>query len=178
MAVSFRAILRLAWVLLLAASCLRVLDAVPRAITGLPRGVERLASAEALEAVSRRQFALPSFYPSFLEWPPRDFTWDGRSAAVSVRRRDDGTPWLILASSPRSGGGRPAAILPAAAVLQESDGAIAGLPARIQRLQDRNGAIWHQAVWDSDGLLLTARCRGSVEDLVRIASSLRTGRQP
>lgn len=178
MAVSFRSVLRLGWVLLLAAGGLRVLDAVPRAITGLPRGVERLDSAEALEAVSGRRIALPSFYPSFLQWPPRGFTWDGRSAAVSVRRNGEGSPWLILAWSPRSSGQPPATVLPAAIVLQDSDGAVSGRPARIQRLLDRNGAIWHQAVWDNDGVLITARCRGSVEDLVRIASSLRTGRQP
>jgi hypothetical protein len=178
MQAAFRAVVRLAIVFVVTAIGLRVLDAVPRAVTGLPRGVVRVASVKALAQLSSLDVPLPVYFPAHLRWPPNECTWDGRIAAVTARHVDSKVAWLSIALAPESAGVAPASILPAVEVLQDSDATIAGVSARVQRVQDRDGAIWHQAEWTADGRRFAVRYRGSVEDLLRIAGSLRTGNRP
>jgi hypothetical protein len=63
--------------------------------------------------------------------------------------------------------------MPGSTVLQESEANVGHWTARVQRLQDRGGALWHEAAWQDGDRLLSVRYRGSVEDLIRIAGSLR-----
>jgi hypothetical protein len=178
MAAVLRALVRLTVVFAVMAAGLRVFDAVPRAVTGLPRGVERVASIEELEARSGARFPLPSYVPAHLEWPAHEFTWDGHTAALTARQRDSGAPWLAIALTHGAARVPPAAILPTVDLLQESETAVAGVPAHVQRVQDRSGAMWHQATWSSGGYHFAIRYRGSVEDLLFIAVSFRTGNHP
>jgi hypothetical protein len=157
------------------AASLRVLDAVPRAVTGLPRGVIRLQS---LDDAARRLGAvipMPSVVPDDLEWPPTDILVGADSSfAVHSRHRPDGAVWLIIAGAPGRAGAVDPAVLPAVTVLQETEMLSGqGRTMSIQRLHDSGGTIWHQVSWRDHTHLFLVRGRASLDDVVRIAQSLR-----
>ena len=161
-------------VIAITAASLRVLDAVPRAITGLPRGVIRFNSLD--DAVRRLGSGLPtpSYLPDDLEWPPTDIVVGAHaSVAVRSRHRPDGETWLIIAGAPARATAIDPAVLPAVTVLQDTDMVVDdGRMMRIQRLHDSGGVLWHQASWREHARLLLVRSRGSLDDLLRIAQSV------
>ena len=162
-------------VLAVTAASLRVLDAVPRAITGLPRGVIPLNS---LPDAARRlgtEIPTPSYVPDDLEWPPTHILVGADfSIAVTSRHRSDGAVWLIIAGAPAWAGAIDPAILPPVTVLQETEMASGdGRAMSVQRVHDSGGAIWHQASWHTHARLFLVRGRGSLDDLLRIARSVR-----
>lgn len=154
---------------------MRVLDAVPRAITGLPRGVVRLHSAD--EAARRLWTGIltPSDLPDDLEWPPTDILVGAHeSFAMMSRHRPDGSVWLIVAGAPARAGAIDPAILPAVTILQDTEMVLGdGRTITIQRLLDSDGAVWHQASWRSHARLLLVRSRGSLDDLLHIVQRVR-----
>jgi len=162
-------------VLAVTAVSLRVLDAVPRAITGLPRGVIRLSS---LPDAARRfgiGIPAPSYLPDDVEWPPTSVLV-GRDASIAAtsRHRPDGAAWLIIAGAPAWTGAIDPAILPPVTVLQETETVSGdGRTMTVERLLDSGGAIWHQASWHTHTRLLRVRGRGSLDDVLRIAESVR-----
>ena len=157
------------------AASLRVLDAVPRAITGLPRGVVRLNS---LDDAARRLGAgipTPSVVPDDVGWPPRVILVGARSSvSMMSRHRPDGLNWLIVAGAPAGAGAIDPAILPAVTVLQDTEMVLDdGRTMTIQRLIDSSGVVWHQAKWREHARLFLVRGRGSLDGLLRIAQSVR-----
>jgi hypothetical protein len=157
------------------AASLRVLDAVPRAVTGLPRGVIRLTSLD--DAARRLGFGVPtpSVVPDDVDWPPRDILVGAHSSVtMTSRHRPDGPAWLIVAGAPARAGAIDPAVLPAVTVLQDTELVLGdGRTMTIQRQLDSSGALWHQASWREHARLLLVRSRGSLDELLRIAQSVR-----
>ncbi len=163
-----------ALLLVVAASAvvLRVADAVPQVLTGLPRGVTRAASLGDLARAQDRPVVLPTYYPSDLEWPPGDLLCAGPNArALTARQGATGAAWLTIASAPSEATLAAARLVPAVTVLQDTETRLGNLTARVQRLQDASGAIWHQAAWHAAARYHLVRYRGSLDDLMRIAAS-------
>jgi hypothetical protein len=175
MAQRLRAVGQLVLVTAIVAVALRVLDSVPRFVTGLPRGVTQVRSLEALRQHVGFALPMPAYFPSTLEWPPRDIrVYRGQDIAVIVRQRATNEPALIVASAPSGAGGVQAPALPPATVLQTTDvPAGAGTAIRLQRVEDRARVVWHQATWHQAGRLTIVRYRGTVDELMRIAESLK-----
>ena len=157
-----------------AALVLRLADAVPGVLRDTARGVARYGTTGEVERVIGRRLPEPVFYPAALEWPPGDFrVYLGRTAAFWCRTRDEGILALVVASAPEGDGASMTHVLPPAAVLQEASGTVGGRPARVTRLRDVDGALWQQVEWTGSRGLLAARYRGTLDELMRIASSLR-----
>lgn len=162
-------------VFVVAAAVLRVLDAVPRAVTGLPRGIVRVRSLDEAGRRLNGRIAMPVYFPAELEWPPSDIMLaDDLSVAVTCRERRTGRGRLIVASGPRGAGAIAAGLLPPATRLQSAETTVVpGRPLTVDRLQDATGAFWHQASWRDDGRLIIVRHRGGMDELLRIAASVR-----
>jgi hypothetical protein len=175
MASTRRAVVRLVIVTTVAMAGLRVLDSVPRVLTGLPRGVVLVGSLEELRNHVGFDMPMPAYFPATLEWPPRDIrVYRGHDVAVIVRQRATNAPWLILASAPAGARDVSGPVLPDATVLQATDvPADTGTTIRVQRVEDAARAVWHQATWRQANRPTVVRYRGPVDELMRIAESLR-----
>ena len=66
-------------------------------------------------------------------------------------------------------------MIPETTLLQDTDATVDGTAVRLQRVQDRAGAVWHQTLWEADGCARTVRYRGPLEDLLRVTGTLRAG---
>lgn len=160
-------------VLLVSAVLLRVVDAVPGAIRGTPRGVKRLDSLESLERNSGWRAPVPAYFPSTLSWPPSDIRLlPGRAASLWFRRREDRSLWLILGAALDRMPAIAPDVLPAATSLQAEAARVGDHAALVERVRDADGATWHQITWRVAGRIRLARCRGTLDDVMRIASSL------
>lgn len=163
-------------VFVLAAAGLRVLDAVPRAVTGLSRGAMQVGTLRALTPAQRRALPVPRLSPEFLEWPPRTIVvFPGGSVAASVAHRTSGTAWLVLAVVSPEDERLGSPVLAPATILQDAEMVVAGTTVRIQRVQDRAGALWHQTTWRSSDTRRVLRYRGGLDELIRATSSLLEG---
>ena len=163
------------WLAVMAAAVavIYVVDAVPSVIRGTPRGVRRLPSLPALERAAGRPMPVPAYYPSSLEWPPGDqrLRPDG-SAALWCRQRADGALWLVIATAPATAPEVASDVMPPASELQRGDGTVNARPAVVTRLRDASGALWHQVSWSTPRWLVVVRYRGTLDELMRIASGL------
>jgi hypothetical protein len=171
------AVRSLAWALVVlvgSAALLLVADAVPGALRSTSRGVVRYETSREVELVIGRPLPAPAYYPAALEWPPRDFrVYLGRTAAYWCRTRADSTLALVVAVAPAGERAVAGQVLPQAVVLQEADGAVGGRAARVTRLRDADGATWQQVEWTGARGVVLARYRGTLDELMRIVSSLR-----
>lgn len=167
---------RFLMVLVLAAAGLRVLDAVPRAFTGLSRGAMPVGSLRALTPVQRRALPVPRLSPESLEWPPRTIViFPGGSVAASVTHRTSGAAWLVLAVVSPEDERLGSPVLSPATILQDAEMVVEGTTVRVQRVQDRAGALWHQTAWQGDHMRRVLRYRGGLDELIRATSSLLEG---
>ena len=161
-------------VLAATSAILRVADAVPGVLQDTPRGVVRYRAASEAEHAIGRRLPVLAYFPEALEWPPADLrVYLGRAAAYSCRSRADGSVALVVAVAPPGDGLLADDVLPPSAVLQEADGSVGGHAARITRLRDTGGALWQQIAWTGDRGVIVARYRGTLDELMRLASSLR-----
>lgn len=173
MAQSFAIVGRFALVFAVAAAGLRILDAVPRSITGLPRGALRFASLKDLSPAQQRALPVPRALPDLLDWPPgRPVTYPGGSVSAMATHRVHGATWLVLAFETPEDERLRSGVLPDAALLQDAEMMTAGVPVRVQRVQERTGALWHQTMWPYDGGRRILRYRGGLDDLIEATSSL------
>jgi hypothetical protein len=167
----------LGWaILVLAGSAvlLLVADAVPGAVRNTARGVVRYDTTRDVEQAIGRRLPAPGYYPAALEWPPSDLrVYLGRTAAYWCRRRSDRTLALVVAVAPAEEHTVADQVLPPAVVLQDADGAVGGRGARVTRLRDADGALWQQVEWTGARGVVLARYRGTLDELMRIVSSLR-----
>lgn len=165
-----------AWLLVVAATAfgLRVADALPRAALGVPRGVVRAGSLDALERATGRRMPVPAFFPDSIEWPPVEARMDtGGSAALWFRQRPAGGIAMILASAPVGAGRVGAALLPESVELQREAAAVGTRPAFVSRVRDAEGTVWQQVQWQAGGRIILIRYRGTLEQLLRMAASIR-----
>lgn len=175
MSPTLRAVSRLLLVTAVAMAGLRVLDSVPRVLTGLPRGVVLVRSLEELRNRVGFDMPMPAYFPATLEWPPRDiWVYRGQDVAVFVRQRATNAPWLIVASAAPGARDVSGPALPDATVLQTTDvPAGSGTPFRVRRVEDAARAVWHEATWRQADRITVVRYRGPLDELMRIAESLR-----
>jgi len=157
-----------------AAFVLMVADAIPGVIRHTGKGVTHLATLEDAGRVVGLRLPQPSYYPSALQWPPSEIrAYLDRAAAAWCRTRTEGRIDLVVAVARTESPAAIDAVLPPAVVLQEADG-LAGHPGgQVTRLRDPDGALWQQASWTASGRRVVIRSRGTLDDLMRIVSSLR-----
>ena len=154
------------------AICLRLLDELPGAAAGVARGVRRMPSIDALASQTGLQVPLPAFFPDTVQWPPSDvLSYGGTSASAWFRHRGERGTWLIVALA-RGVPAVSAQVLPAAIALQTEPTSIGKHEAVAARMQDTDGAIWHQVSWTADGEARLVRYRGTLDELMMLAGSL------
>jgi hypothetical protein len=165
-----------AWLVVAAAAAfgLRVADAVPRVALGVPRRVTRAASIAELERATGWRMPVPAYYPDSLAWPPVELRMHaGGSAAIWCRQRPAGGIAMILASAPPAAGGVAAALLPDAVELQREEAVLGPHPALVSRVRDADGAVWQQVQWRVGGRIILIRYRGTLDQLLKMAGSIR-----
>ena len=156
------------------AAVLRTADSVPGLMRSTSRGVVRYETVADLERAMGRPLPTPAYYPATLEWPPSDLRMHlGQAAAYMCRTRADGVFAFALATVPPGAAPMISAVLPPADVLQEADATVGERSLRVTRLRDGNGAIWQQAEWTTTGGVTIVRYRGTLEELMKMVSSLR-----
>jgi hypothetical protein len=164
------------WLIVVAAAAvgLRVADALPRVALGIPRGVSRAASIADLERATGWRMPVPAYYPDSIEWPPVELRMHaGGSAAIWCRQRPAGGIAMILASAPAAAGGVAGALLPDAVELQREEAVLGPHPALVSRVRDAEGAVWQQVQWRAGGRIILIRYRGTLDQLLKMAGSIR-----
>jgi hypothetical protein len=163
------------WVIVVATASfgLRVADAVPRVLLGVPRGVTRASDVPHLERLSGRRMPVPSYYPETIAWPPAEARYHvGGSAAIWCRQRPAGGVALIVATAPSGLTGVADAVVPASVELQHEDVVLGSHPAVVSRVRDTEGTVWQQAQWQARGQIILVRYRGTLDELLKIAGSV------
>jgi hypothetical protein len=156
-----------------AAVLLYAVDAVPALITGEPRHVRRASTVVDVERRLRARLLVPYYFPKTLVWPPQRIRFvvgPPGAAALWVDARDGG-PRLLVAET-LGPGAIPARLIPEAQVIHSSPVAVGPARGTLSRVVDEGAMAW-QITWVQDGRTLLLRSRGTVEELVRIARSVR-----
>jgi len=165
-----------AWLAVVAAAAfgLRVADALPGVLLGVPRGVVRAASVADLERATGWRMPVPAYYPDTIAWPPAEARMHaGGSAAIWCRQRPAGGIALIVACAPPGAAGIAAALLPESLELQREDTTLGPYPAVVSRVRDAEGAVWQQVQWQAGRRIILVRYRGTLDQLLKIAGSVR-----
>lgn len=163
------------WLLVVASAAfgLRAVDAVPRLVLGVPRGVVRAPDLEQLDRESGRRMPVPAYFPDSIEWPPAEVRMhSGGSAAIWCRQRPAGGMALIVATAPPGRREIAAAVLPASVDLQREAASLGARAAVISRVRDADGAVWQQAQWQTPAQIILIRYRGTLDELLKIAGSV------
>jgi hypothetical protein len=178
MALSFRrlfgSLAAVAVVAALAVGVLRALDVVPEVLVSSTRQ-RQLGSLSELDRDWQRRLAVPAYFPSAVAWPPSSVRTVGRPARtvlLGFTAPDGGPERLLLAQSDR--GPVPAGLLPGGVVLARASVPLGGAEAELTRRLGEDGLVWHQLAWTRGDQSLVLRSRGSEEQLVRMAASVRS----
>lgn len=157
-----------------AAVLLVAVDSIPGLVTGEPRHVRRARTVDEVERRLRTRLLVPYYFPSTLAWPPERirFTVDPPGAALSVAGRD-GSPQVFLAEA-LGPGPIPARLVPEAQVLHSSPVTVGGDRGVLSRVVV-DGVVGWEVRWEQGGRRLLVRSRGTVEELLRMARSVREG---
>ena len=156
-----------------AALGLRLVDAVPRLLLGVPRGVVRASDLAQLDRESGRRMPVPAYFPDSIEWPPAEVRMhSGGSAAIWCRQRPAGGLALIVATAPPGMREVAAAVLPASVDLQREGASLGARPAVVARVRDADGVVWQQVQWRTPAQLILVRYRGTLDELLKIAGSV------
>ena len=166
----------LALVLLTTAGFLKGLDGVSRTVAGVPADRSFSSVAEAERALGVR-LALPSYFPETLRWPPASIRTSGRRRNVAVivgfTAREGGPERLILTQTIASPGPLPSHLPPQGLVQDSQPVRIGAASGTLVRLHGVDGAIWYKLEWESRGRSLQLSSRGSLEQLFKLAESVR-----
>jgi len=168
-------IVTLAAVLGAAAGLLRVADSLPALLRG-QEGVARLPSIEAAEQTLGARLWLPAYFPDTIAWPPTAVVVHrGPPPFVTLTFADRaGEPTLVIGQSLGSVAvAPPSEPFPRAQVLHSVTVALHGADVKLVRLVDREGRTWHHLAWEMEGRRLSLRSRGSADELLRMARSVR-----
>ncbi len=156
-----------------AALVLQGVDALPALITGEPRHVRRAATVAEVEHRLRARLLVPYYFPSTLLWPPQRIRFvrgPPGAAALWVGAREGG-PHLLVAET-LGPGPIPPPLLPDAQVLHASPVAVGRARGTLARVVEDGAMAW-QLTWVQDGRSILLRSRGTVDELLRIARSVR-----
>jgi hypothetical protein len=158
----------------LAAVGLRGLDAVPEVLASSTRQ-HRLSSLAELDRDWQRRLAVPAYFPSAVAWPPSSVRTVGRPARtvlLGFTAPDGGPERLLLVQSDQTP--VPSELLPGGVVLARASVPLGGTEAELTRRLGEDGLVWHQLAWTRGDQSLVLRSRGSEEQLVRMAASVRS----
>ncbi len=156
-----------------AATMLYAVDGLPAWLTGEPRYVRRARSVEEVERRLRARLVLPYYFPSTLSWPPSHIRFTigpPGAAAMSIDDRQ-GKPCLFLAETVAAGA-IPERIVPSVQILSSSPIAVGTARGVLSRVVEGGTTQW-ELRWEQGGRGLLMRSRGSVDELIRIARSVR-----
>jgi hypothetical protein len=168
-----RMLATLAWVVAGSVLVLGVLGTVPALLGGEPRGVRTIASVAEAERILRSRIAEPAYFPQRLGWPPKRIRISGLrggSVALFLAARDGGPGVELLQSAP--GGTIAPELLGDPSELRSRRTTVAGRPARIADVVV-GGETWTSLAWELGDRAVVLRSRGEVEELYRMARSLR-----
>jgi hypothetical protein len=164
------------------AGVLRLLDVLPGRLRQEPSGVSRVVSVADAERVMGARVWLPAYFPDTLRWPATAVTvHPGRPRAVTLAFADaSGEVVLLLVESLSPSAAIPPPLPARGQLLYEGPVTIGDASATLSRFVGDDGRVWHDLVWSRDGRTLAMRARGPVEELVRVAASVRprAGREP
>jgi hypothetical protein len=171
-----RMLATLFWVAAATVAVVAVLGALPRWLAG-EEGEAAAYPATVAEAERRlgSSLFLPAFYPSRLAWPPAEVRvagGRGGSARLLFRPRVAGDAPVVLLQSVEPGEPVRADLVGDRRALSWSRTQVGERPAGYASvLVDGEG--WHELSWQVDGRPLVLRSRGDVEELYRMAHSVR-----
>ncbi len=160
-------------VFLTAAVLLYAVDAVPAWMTGEPRHVRRARTVDEVERRLRARLLLPYYFPNTLSWPPHRIRFTvgpPGAAALSVDARE-GSPRLFLAET-LGPGSVPDQLVPDAQVIHSSPVDVGTARGTLSRVVEDGAMAW-EIRWEQSGRKLLVRSRGTVDELLRIARSVR-----
>ncbi|HUL57658.1 MAG TPA: hypothetical protein VLU43_00195 [Anaeromyxobacteraceae bacterium] len=170
-----RMLATLGWVTLATALTLAGLDALPGRIAGDTGEVRRAATVDEAERRLGARLYLPGYFPDHLAWPPaavRVAGGRGGSVLLEVRARAGGEPALEVLEAATAGEPIADALLGDHRVLNISRTTIGTQPATIADVL-HGGATWQELSWEVQGRAVALRTRGSVDELYRMARSVR-----
>jgi hypothetical protein len=160
------------------AGLLRGLDALPGYLLGEPREVKRYRTLEEVERKLGERVLLPAYFPDTLRWPPaaiRLASGPLPSLTLTFTGRDGGEERLILSQAVGGGGAASPRLLPPGLVLYATAVPVGGTEGELSRIKGEDGAIWHDLPWRREGRQVALRFRGPVEELLKMARSMRPG---
>ena len=160
------------------AGLLRGLDSLPGYLLGEPRGVKRYRTLEEVERKLGERVLLPAYFPDTLRWPPAAIglaSGPPPSLTLTFTGREGGEKRLILSQALGGGGAASLRLLPPGLVLQTTAVSLGGIEAELSRIRGEDGAIWHNLTWRGEGRQVALRFRGPVEELLKMARSMRPG---
>jgi hypothetical protein len=169
-----------AWVTGATGVSLAGLGALPGWLGGEPRAVRTVPTVDEAERRLGARLALPAYFPSSLAWPPAEIRvagGRGGGAELVVRPRGGGEPEVTLLQSVTPGAPIPGPLAAGVTVLAESRTVIGTRPAIRARVVAQ-GLTWEELRWQEGGRALVLRSRGSVDELFRMAHSVRREGRP
>lgn len=177
-----RFVVSLSLVLGATAGALRILDALPARLRHDEPGVRRVASVADAERVLGASVWMPAYFPDTLRWPATAVAVHaGPPPAVTVAFADGaGDVAVIIVESLATAAVIPPVLPPQGTMLQVRSITVNEAEATLSRFIGLDGRVWHDLAWSRDGRTLVLRSRGPVEDLLRMAGSIRprAGREP
>jgi len=170
-----RMIVTLFWVVLATVALLAGLGAVPRWLAGEAKGPAFIASVPEAERRLGSSLFLPAFFPDRLAWPPGEIRvagGHGGSARIAFQPREEGGAPVVMLQSVEPGEPVAPDLIGDRRVLSSSRTRVGERPAEFASvLVDGEG--WQELSWEEDGRRLVLRSRGDLEELYRMAHSVR-----
>lgn len=156
------------------------MDAVPRALAPAVEKVSTLPSVEEAEKRLNAKLALPSYFPETLAWPPvevRIARGQPPSARVSLAGRDGGSPRVVLCQTVGGEGDiAPELLSPPLRVLDARAVDVGGERGSLARIETQGGELWYDLGWHHAGQTMVLRTRGTVDEALMMAASVRRPR--
>lgn len=161
-----------------AALSLKVANGLPSifARPALPQSFGQLSE---LERAVHRRLLLPAYFPSSLRWPPTrlELSLDRSVVTLGVSDKDGGRERLILVQTVTEADEVPETSRPPGVVFDQQPVRVGAAEATLARVRAEDGVTWNEVRWRTADAAYAIRFNGSVEELLRMASSVhREGR--
>jgi hypothetical protein len=170
-----RMLATLLWVVAATAFLVAGLGALPGWLAGEGRGPAFAGSVPEAERRLGSSLFLPAFFPERLAWPPEQVRvagGRGGSARLAFRAREAGGAPLVLLQSVEPGEPVAPELLGDRRVLSAIRTRVGERPAEFASVIV-DGEGWQELSWEVDGRRLVLRSRGDLEELYRMAHSVR-----
>ncbi len=167
-----RTLAAFAWIFGATAACIAALGALPGWIAGDTGAVRRAATIQEAERRLGARVLVPGYFPSRLEWPPREIrVAGGRRGSVLLvfGAHDGGAPVTFLQAT---SDGEPIApeLLAGRTVLRSSPALVHAMPATLSDVLE-GGRLAKELAWELHGRAVVLRSAGDLEELFRMARS-------